>query len=170
MTGIKLNTNNNSSQTTKAATNYYIGSNTQELRGFWRIATKWYFFPLFYTILVLLLTVIPFSIKSRSLSVHMEIFLETLAFMPAGLLVLLEFAGIDIDHLGIDFIRTENLVFILPIFFFVFAIASIISIQYFKNRKGKILKWLIITLLLVMLLSFLGCSIGLTENLDRDFH
>ena len=123
------------------------------LAWFWNFATKWYFFPLLYLVPVLLTVILPLIMsKSIILDKEMSLILLKLVNEQVGLLSLLELVGIDPYKFGIDFLGTENIGNILSILFFVFAIASIISIQYYKNKKGKILKWLIITLLLVMLL------------------
>ena len=45
--------------------------------------------------------------------------------------------------------------------FHIFWITSVISLLYFKYKEGIVLRWLVILLMLLFLMSFTGCGIGI---------
>ncbi|MEK6984378.1 MAG: hypothetical protein AABX33_07425 [Nanoarchaeota archaeon] len=131
---------------------------------FWKLAVKWYFFPLLYIILTLLFTIIV-PTKGHNLGDLFRIFLVTLYYLPNGLVYLILVLSTYPKH------RFGNvLIYLFPIVFHVFWIASAIIIQFFKVKKGRILRWLVITVFLAMLLSFLGCTkMVLTDKVFGNF-
>ena len=124
----------------------------QYVHWFWNLTTKWWFFPIFYLFLVLLVTVI-WKVKGTE-----RTFLSTLAllliYMPSGLLVFLD----KLRVLTGDSLTITAGFF--PYFFHPVAIASLIVIQYYKYKKNKILKWLVLTLLFLLVLAFVGCTLS----------
>ena len=48
----------------------------------------------------------------------------------------------------------------LPIFYFTFVILVILIIHYFKLRKSRIVRWLILLVFLLFILTFFGCAAG----------
>lgn len=118
-------------------------SDDSQLHWFWRVTTKLYFFPLFYITLALLLSILDGLMRKE---VSLGTFFYALAMMPQGLLLL-----VGILH----FVQDSP----LPIYlvFHPLLLASIIVINYYKTRKKVVLKWLIITWLLLIILSFAGC-------------
>jgi len=126
---------------------------------FWKLAIKWYFFPVLYIILAILFTLISLIKESKGLNDFEElggIFLMTLYFLPNGLILLIEGFG--------SYVRgkvDQDFFLVFPIAFHIFWIASVGVIQFFKIKRDRIIRWLIITVFLAMILSFIGC----TENL-----
>ncbi|MEK6984597.1 MAG: hypothetical protein AABX33_08535 [Nanoarchaeota archaeon] len=130
-----------------------------ELHWFWELTTKGWFFPVFYVSLVLFLSLVHAYIdKEWSLFV----FLQFLYLMPSGL-------GVLLNLLNINFKEDTyfKVLYVWPLIFHLITLISIIAIVYFKQKKSIIIKWLIITLLLLMILSFVGC-VGLMTGFIRD--
>lgn len=126
---------------------------TYKLHWFWEIATKWYFFPVFYTVLGFLMYMLnQFYLDKYN---KLNLFLLTLFFIPNGLFYFTFLLS------GNKEVETTWLFF--PYFYFSFVIISIIIIQYWKLKKNLVLRWLIIILILIILLSFTGCVIGGTN-------
>ena len=98
---------------------------------FWDITTRWYFFPVFYVLLALILS------KESDGGILYSLFL-----MPVGISYFIHLTPWN-----------KN----LPLFYYVIPIFSVIAIQYYRIKKKKVIKWLIITLLLYLLLNFYGC-------------
>jgi len=126
-----------------------------QLHWFWKLTTKWWFFPVFYIILAMVYPIIVLNMEkfqgsSNFKDAYLEVLGTVIVFMPAGLSYYLTLIGLDEDFFA------TIMVFIFP----VFAIGSIILIQLYKLKKKKILKWLIILILLLMILSFFGCIAG----------
>ena len=143
-----------------------INSNTNktdgsELHWFWKLTTKWYFFPLFYVSLSLIFTIIYFTTKEsvRSLFFLSYIIpwaLVFMLFMPAGLMYLIfnvlgKFYNIEL---------TQGISAVYIIIFWLLVPISIFKIYTYKSKRNEVLKWLIITLIVVMLLSFIGFFSG----------
>lgn len=120
----------------------------ENLHWFWKLTTKWWFFPVFYIALVFIFL----AIKGKLIEGDDTIFNISmlLYLMPNGLFY---FLGLDI---GSGSFLPPRIRYFPPLFHTLF-IFSIIIIQYFKLKKNKILKWLIILLILLLLLSFFGC-------------
>jgi len=117
-----------------------------QLHWFWKVTTKPYFLPLFYTILALLLGIIDGLMRKEGITIEGVIY--AFAFMPQGLGFLVLWVGL------IDLIQE------IPPIYFIFhplLLISIFVINYYKSKKNIILKWLIITWLLLIILSFAGC-------------
>ena len=111
-----------------------------QLHWFWRLTTKWWFFPLFYITLALILAVA----VGNPLAILMIVI-----FMPLGLLVwpsIILGGSKGGSALGIMELIFVCLIMIIPYLLIVYA----------KYRLNKVLKWLIIILMLMMALSFLG--------------
>ena len=98
---------------------------------FWEITSKWYFFPL----LLLFFVVIYSIIMSRSIFS----ILMALIIIPLGYMFLTPEAGLD-----------SILLYIIIFYFLFFLAVGIIS--YYKLKKQKILKWLIISLFVYLLI------------------
>ena len=121
---------------------------------FWKITSSWWFFLALYILLVLTLVIIlNVNIGDRTISNDFEqfgsMFLMTLYFMPNGLLFFLSYLE------KFDF---EYLVFVFPAVFHLFWIISVIIMQILKYKRKTILRWLILTILILMILSFAGCT------------
>ena len=133
-----------------------IVENSSKPHRFWEFTSKWYFFPLFYLTLAILFIIIS-KLIGRYLDVKdfvgiISLFLTVLYIMPSGLLFFLVLIGIKDRYLTVPALY-------FPILFHVFTVASIVVISYFKYKKHRILKWIIITLFLLFILSFIGCII-----------
>ncbi len=132
---------------------------TQHSFDFWKLAVKWYFFPILYVVLALLFVIIRIIKENGEFNDFGDLggtFLLTLYFLPNGLIFLIKELG---SYLGRKV--GEEFFFIFPIVFHIFWIASVGVIQFFKIKRGKIIRWLVIAVFLAMLLSFIGC----TQNL-----
>lgn len=132
-------------------------SDDSQLHWFWRITTRWYFFPLFYFFLVFILTII-LGIVSKN---FISNFLLATFFMSDGLLYFVSII-FGIKEMYSGFADTFSTYF--PIFFNVGMIISIIVIVYYKLKRNITLKWLIIALILLILISFSGCVINTFIN------
>lgn len=138
-----------------------VQKSNRELHWFWKLTTKWWFFPILYLSLVLTFSVIT-SIKSFTSGINSMLrntlgtFLYTLILMPGGLVYFLQKL--------IDPTNFTDVAISLSLIFHPFAILSIILIYYFRYKKKIILNWLILILLLLIILSFSGCVLaGLTH-------
>lgn len=136
-------------------------SDDSQLEWFWELTTKWWFFPVFYVFLTFLVTII-WKLKGHEDS-FLGLFSALLLVLPSGIIFILQFIrtfGILSPFNGTfdQFINAASMV--APLIFLPFMLLSIIRIAYYKIKKGKILKWLIITLLLYLTLSFVGCSLA----------
>ena len=119
-----------------------------QLHWFWKYTTKWWFFPVYYVVLVFLLSFLYMLDKKEILALLG--FAYILISMPIGLLYLA-----NIPKEGTYQVLSEwdgSYIFIL-LFIVLFSI-----ITYYKYKKETILKWLIITLFLLITLSFVGCA------------
>lgn len=121
----------------------------KELHKFWDLTSRRWFFMFFYLLLALILSVYA-NIKYRAPA---PAFLGFILLMPVGLIYLL----------GL-FDNTEVSSFIFVCIFYLLTVFSINYIHYLKAKKGIILKWLIITLILLMMASFAGCVAYLRAN------
>lgn len=146
----------------------------EQLHWFWKLTTKWWFFPVFYVSLALVLTIIVLVVyanqsKFSDIRNPFGLFALIIIFMPGGLVSMLNvFSNPNVllnsnSMVAVPFpgLMSDNLRIILTFIYHPLAILSVISI--FKNRK-KILKWLILTLLFTMLLSFSGCIVWLLSG------
>ena len=128
-----------------------IEATDSKLGWFWGITTKWYFFPLFY----LFLSIVIYISRSYYNDVDKyKIFYYTLFFMPNGLFY---FTYILTGQ------KTPDVVgLFFPDFYFGFLLILIIIMQFIRwiNNKNIILRWLIIIVILIILLSFAGCVAG----------
>ena len=109
---------------------------------FWDITARGWFFVIFYLLLSLILLIYA-SAKYRAPAPAL---LGYILFMPIGLIYLF----------GL-FNNTDTLSFHFVYIFHALMVLSVILISYFRFRKNIILKWLIIILILLMILSFVGC-------------
>ena len=118
-----------------------------QLHWFWRLTTKWWFFPAFYVVLALLIPTF-----GTSADVWYA-YLISIAYMPLGIMFLLDLTknNVFMDYLSIPFL----------IIFHIFLFSSIFIIHHYKVKKKIILKRLIILLLLFIILSFGGCVLDL---------
>ena len=151
-----------------AATSYSqseaMGNDSSKVNKFWTIAAKWNFLPLIYLLFAIILAVVFYFQDSARNKVEVTFlsflsgvaiyYILNLIFMPAGLGVV--FSLIFPKLLNAEGKFTTYALFLFPIGL----IASVISIQYFKYEKNKILKWLIIMWIVLILLSFGGCVIS----------
>jgi len=122
-------------------------SGDSNLHWFWKLATQWWFFPVFYVALVLLLFLLHASLDKE---LKLANFLQFLFLMPAGLIPLL---GIDTPERS----YSKVLSYVVLLFHLV-VIPSMITIQYFKLKNKMVPKWLIIIPLLLIIMSFIGCA------------
>ena len=123
-----------------------------DAKTFWEVTAKWYFFPIFYVLLVLLLIFIKLKGNLFGEGAIFGYFIPVVVSMPSGLLYFIYFPPLS------KYI-TEAIQLPLIFSFHAVSVISIILIQYFKIRRNKILKWLIITLLVLILLAFFGCVV-----------
>ncbi len=138
-------------------------SNDSQLHWFWNLTTKWWFFPLFYLTLSFLFAVLWRIISKSPMSLY--IILYTLYFLPNGFVMLIPPVNLLLQYalgglfggIGDDFYVGFPLL-ALPLI-----ILSILVIYYYKRKKNKILKWLIISLFLFLILSFLGCATNIQQ-------
>ena len=122
-----------------------------QLHWFWRLTTKWWFFPAFYVFLAFIFATIKAmdEVSSISFSEIFGGFVGALIYMPGGLVYWVH-----------KLISTDDYVFFAGILSYLFhplVIILIIAIQYFKYKKNKIIKWLVITLFFLIVLAFSGC-------------
>ena len=135
--------------------------NDSQLHWFWRLTTKWWFFPLFYFILALILALLAF-IQDPS-HIWGYIFLSII-LMPQGLIGFL--TVLLSSHGNVVNLQQELGFSNFVVLYFAIAVIIIISyswIIYSKYRLNKVLKWLIIILMLIIILSFSGCIL---EQID----
>ncbi len=139
----------------------------ENLHPFWKFTIKWWFFPSLYIFLASLYIIIVGLTAAELLPGYIDgehANLLILYFMPHGLIYLLEtFPIIKYIFQLVYYIPGASFLFdrgFFPLFFHLFFIASIIKIQNDKIKKRKVLKWLIVTLILLLVLSFSGCVIG----------
>ena len=121
-----------------------------QLHWFWKITTKWWFFPVFYVIIGS-----TFFIKNSPKNIIPLHFLLFLILAPSGILfyfnMFMTIQGLWLSYV-VSFIS------------YLFIIFSYFLIQYYNSKK-KILKWLIIVLLFYIIISFVGC-VKLSHNID----
>ena len=128
----------------------------EDLHWFWRLTTQRWFFSGFYLALVLFLTII-WKIEGAKRD-FFGVFLELLYFMPSGLLFILGRDGVIVSP-------SAQAAIVFPLLFHPAAIISVTIISHFKNKKNKILKWLILTLLFLLISAFAGCvTAGLNDK------
>ena len=135
----------------------------KELHWFWKLTTKWWFFPAFYVFLAFLLAIF-----------ESDVYLEIQLYgLPDGMLYTFgNFIGSLLTmSTGLLFwfqkiIPQDNwlLRLYLALFFIPLVIACTLAIYFFKHKKNKILKWLIVTSILLMVLSFLGLILAKITN------
>ena len=114
---------------------------------FWDITTRWYFFPVFYVMLALILT-FSLTLKGRvKFSEFFRLLGWLLALMPLGI------------SLVFPILSKKKFEYITSVLLYAFPLFSVAVIQYYKIKKKKIIKWLIMTLVLYLLLCFYGCAI-----------
>ena|SRR3989338_1725199 len=134
---------------------------------FWKLSIKWYFFPILYVVLALLFVVIYIikeSVGFNNFGKMGGVFLMSLYFLPNGLILLIEELGSYVQREA-----GEEFFLVFPIVFHMFWIVSVGVIQFFKIRSGKIVRWLIITVFLAMILSFIGCTESLLVGKELNF-
>src|SRR3989344_8691426 len=107
-----------------------------QLHWFWKLTTKWWFFPVFYVLFVVLLTIILWNQKGGHSDEAFSFFLYALYFMPNGLLYLLSYLSKPL------YTKTGALFFIFPGIVFIISTALIILPNYYKKQKS-LRKWII---------------------------
>ena len=138
---------------------------------FWDITTRWYFFPVFYVMLALILSVsiqnflnvlgtyLGTSYKEKIFSLLVSMFLLLLPggiiyYYPNYLLHLLTFSYAA---------YILNPGWLIPIL-------SVAVIQYYKIKKKSVIKWLVLSLLLYFLSSFLITELYFSLSLPDYFY
>ena len=139
-----------------------------QLHWFWKLTTKRYFFPVFYFSLLALQTIVYFFNKEGiSVLLHpIYIFGNMIIFMffaPAGLLYLTFILQGKDYNLGV----MQSITAVFLIIFWLLIPISISKIYIYKSRHNKVLKWFILTLIIVMLISFVGFFGGV--NLQPEY-
>ena len=125
-----------------------------EIRGFWRLATKWHFLPFYYVFFAIIYGVI--RLNKDVISLHpisdnpLGYFIFALWFMPFGL-----FNYPILNNIANALVPFLYFLIIVPFFQCGLLISSLI-IHYYKSRENKVLKVLIITWLVLILTSFIG--------------
>lgn len=120
-----------------------------KLDKFWEITSKWYFFPALYLILSFLIFI---YLRGYEDIEPIKILLLTIYLVPNGVFYFIYlYTGNKISVIFGNF---------LPLFYFTFVIVVTLIIQYFKLRKNRIIKWLILLILLLFILTFFGCAAG----------
>ena len=135
---------------------------------FWELTREWYFFPISYLLLSIIFALIWISIM-KSTQQFLTILLYALYFMPNGFILLLpnQLNGVIQNSLSWLFRGTgEEFLLGFPLVMHPLLIISIILISFFKYKRNKVLKWLIITLLLFMILSFVGCVTNIEKIIN----
>lgn len=145
-----------------------------ELYWFWRLTTKWYFFPAYYLILAFLFIVTIYQKRLLELSITSILFefLLAIVYMPYGLIYLIGIPKYGLNYRILSYgSAKENMIVIFNwiLYFIIIALFIYLSIliYYYKRKKNIVLKWLIIALFLLVTLSFLGCVIDYTINPPR---
>ena len=141
-----------------------IKESDEQLHWFWRITTKWWFFLVFYLLLALILGILNVlfppepSMSEQVLNENFMIILSNILFASMFNIIALHIGiGIFFDKLFGNSNAAYWIATILTYIFYPFIIISTIFIIYFRYKKDKILKWLIIALLLTLISSFSGC-------------
>lgn len=122
-------------------------ANNQQLNWFWNLTTRWWFFIVFYILASFVLEIFNLSTGVFDRSEFLGFFAANLIFlMPSGIISLLDIAfpvGIGIG--------------VLLIFaYHALLLSSMIAIPYFKCKKGKTLKWLIVISIFIIVISLFG--------------
>ena len=130
-------------------------SSNKDVHWCWKITTKWWFFPVFYLFLALLGAVI-WKLKGGEKE-FLNYFIVLLIFMPAGLAL---FLGPILEKVSLGMFQSGEVLISLPYFFHPLAFISYIVILYYKYKKHRIIKWLVLALLILLVLSFIGCAVG----------
>ena len=126
----------------------------EEANWFWELTTKWWFFPVFYVLIIFILYLIVIITRTKVPTLFWESFIVPFY----GLFITMPF-GLVYFVWGSKIMKyIVNYIFVF--FFYLLFITSIITICYYKAKKNKILKWLIITWIILLVLSFVGCAIG----------
>ena len=130
--------------------------NGTKLNWFWTITTKAWFFPVYYLLLAFLLYIVLLISGDPAPPLALFLFYIILS-MPIGLIYItyIPFYGLN-DKTYQD---GSTLFYFMFIGFYLFFALTISLVQNFKNKKNKILKWMIIILLILITLSFLGCGL-----------
>lgn|SRR3989344_2289294 len=148
---VSINKNQTKPTDEKFISKNLMENHSFELHWFWRITTKPYFFTIYYMILAFLIAVIMVLTGTDSDSPGLlGSFLGAILFMFVGLSYLLPLPIMKTIFEHPDFPYFYSLV--LPII----SILGI-TLHHFKTKKKIILKWLVITLFLIITLSFVGC-------------
>ena len=131
-----------------------------QLHWFWKLTTKWWFFPVFYISLslvaFLISVILVLTIES---TFDMDDALLILITMPAGVIILLE--NIPAVSLGWSVFVVMQIFIVL---FYIYFICCFATILYYRYKKNTILKKNIVILLLVIILSFLGTLLLIAGN------
>ena len=105
---------------------------------FWDITTRWYFFPILYVLLALILSVL---LAPEYNNPYVTILISVLV-LPSFSLYSTTFRNFG----GTNVI----------LFLYIFIILSAVTIQYYKVKKKKVIKWLVMLLLVFFLMTALG--------------
>lgn len=149
-----------------------IKQSDEQLHWFWKLTTKWWFFPLLYVSLALIFSFIysaqnyieeRLNILSYLLGV-LQIFPLTLILMPFGIFYFIYIlTGYKLSDLG--WLRRLYIVLYfgtIAVFLF-----NLVVYKYEgEYSMGVKHRWMIITLLLVLILSFAGCVVGTITGTD----
>ncbi|MBI2651903.1 hypothetical protein HYX00_00425 [Candidatus Woesearchaeota archaeon] len=127
------------------------------IQGFWKTATKWYFFPLLYLSLAVILAIGNGGISELWNPIGLVgTTLYMIAFLiPGGIAIILRILGFSTTEL-VPFDRLPNAASIY-LLLYALPIVSYIVIIYYAIKKNIQLKWLIIFLLLFLIVPFMGC-------------
>ena len=121
-----------------------------ELNWFWRISSKWWFFPLMFFLMMILEYLDMLRYGG---------FLQGLIYLPYRLLQFFQYFTVPFPNLILNGpYYSKILAFFLIIVVNSFFISSVIAIGYYKKIKNQILKWLIILWLAYILYLFLENS------------
>ncbi|MEK6983619.1 MAG: hypothetical protein AABX33_03525 [Nanoarchaeota archaeon] len=132
-----------------------------QLNWFWKLTTKWWFFPVFYVFLTMLLSLVDVIFHNK------PNWLTYIVFMPSGVMFIVQLI-IKNKMFNDQFFINTSLVW-FAIFFHLINIFLIILITNTYNKRKIVVKWVIIILMLLMIIQFLGCGLYLSQHPLSDF-
>lgn len=131
-------------------------SNDSQLHWFWRITTKWWFFPAFYVLAIVVLAIY----------FNPTIFLSPFYFLSGSILVFFTLPlGLFYYQRGLDIMLSSNypslnlkylILIILILISYISIFIPMILIPYYKLKKNMVLRGLIIVTILLVISSFYG--------------
>ncbi len=134
---------------------------------FWKLSVKWWFFPLIYIILseiALLYIINPMSNRNVMPATEIKLITNLMFAAPLYMGLGLQFIIDKMMYTQQNSVLNRGIGVVFSVAIPIFILISSIVLQKTYKSKGVILRWLVIILIVLIILTFGGCVAGISTD------